>query len=339
MTGTRSERPAVGSEAQARGPKRWLLAVDRFQLRHRPLAFVYAVVKKFGDDGAGNLAALVAYYGFFSIFPLLLVMVTVLGIALRGDPQLQHRVVASALANFPVIGDQISRNVKSLSGSGLTLAIGIALTLWSGLGVVKAMQTAMETVWNVPYRRRPNFVGSTIRAVAMLAVLGVITLASALAGGVGAGAGGAWAVLGVAISFVLNVGLFALAFRILTTADVSWGTVAPGAVVGAVAWTILQAAGGYYVAHQLQGASSTYGTFAVVIGLLAWLYLGAQVTLFAAEVNVVRSRRLWPRSFVQPPSTEADVEALTAYAKQEERRDDEVVDVRLRGERQDRPAS
>jgi YihY family inner membrane protein len=339
MTDPRSEREAGGSEARARGPKRWLLAVDRFQLRHRPSAFVVAVVKKFGDDGAGNLAALVAYYGFFSIFPLLLVLVTVLGLALRGDPQLQHRVVASALSNFPVIGDQISRNVKSLSGSGLTLVIGIVLTLWSGLGVVKAMQTAMETVWNVPYRRRPNLLGSTVRALAMLVVLGVITVASALAGGVGAGSGGAWAVLGVAVSFALNVGLFLLAFRILTTADVSWSTVLPGAVIGAIAWTILQAAGGYYVGHQLQGASATYGTFAVVIGLLAWLHLGAQVTLFSAEVNVVRSRRLWPRSLVQPPFTDADVEALTRSAKQEERRDEEVVDVRVERERPGRPAS
>ena len=339
MSASRPERADDGSGARASGPNRWLRALDRLQLRHRPIAFAVAVVKKFGDDGAGNLAALVAYYGFFSIFPLLLVMVTVLGILLRGDPQLQDRIVSSALANFPVIGDQISRNVKSLSGSGLTLAIGVALTLWSGLGVVKAMQTAMETVWNVPYRERPNLVGSTLRAVAMLAVLGVITLASAFAGGVGAGSGGIWAVAGIAISLVLNFGLFALAFRILTTAEVSWGTVAPGAAVGAVAWTVLQAAGGYYVGHQLQGASSTYGAFAVVIGLLTWLYLGAQVTLLAAEVNVVRARRLWPRSIAQPPYTEADVEALTGYAKQEERRDDEVVDVRVRGERHDRPAS
>jgi uncharacterized BrkB/YihY/UPF0761 family membrane protein len=98
-------------------------------------------------------------------------------------------------------------------------------------------------------------------------------------------------------------------------------------VFAAIAWTILQALGGYYVSHQLQGASQTYGTFATVIGLMAWLYLGAQMTFFAAEINVVRRRRLWPRAIVQPPLTEADRRALTYYAKQEERRPEEEVDV------------
>jgi YihY family inner membrane protein len=292
-----------------RGPKAVLAAIDRFQLRHRPPAFVYAVIKKFGEDRAGDYAALVAYYGFFSIFPLLLVLVTILGMALRGNAALQRRVTDSALANFPVIGDQISRNLHALSGSGLTLAIGLLLTLWSGLGVVKALQNGMETVWNVPFRRRPNLVASTVRALLMLGVLGVITLASAVAGGVGAASGIGRATGGIALSLLLNASLFLLAFRILTTEDVSWGDVFAGAAVGAVAWTVLQAAGGYLVRHQIQGASATYGTFAIVIGLLAWLHLGAQMTLLAAEVNVVRKRRLWPRSLLHPAFTPAGVDA------------------------------
>jgi len=279
--------------------------VDGFLQRHPATAFPLAVFKKFGEDEAGNLAALIAYYGFFSLFPLLLVFVTVLGLVLRRNPDLQRTIVDSALANFPVIGTQISRNVRELSGSGLALGIGIALTLWSGLRVAKAMQSAMNTVWNVPYKRRPNFLFSTLRAVAMLAVLGVLTLVSAAAGGVGAGSSN-WllGILGIAISLVLNFALFMLAFRILTAADLSWADVWPGAAVGAVAWTALQAVGGFYVAHQLQGASEVYGTFALVIGLLAWIFLGAQVTLYAAEVNVVKKRHLWPRSIVQRPDTD-----------------------------------
>ena len=279
--------------------------VDGFLQRHPATAFPLAVFKKFGEDEAGNLAALIAYYGFFSLFPLLLVFVTILGLVLRGNPDLQRSIVDSALANFPIIGTQISRNVRTLSGSGLALGIGIALTLWSGLRVAKAMQSAMNTVWNVPYKHRPNFLFSTLRAVALLAVLGVLTLVSAAAGGVGAGSSN-WllGILGIAISLVLNFALFMLAFRILTAADLSWADVWPGAVVGAVAWTALQAVGGFYVAHQLQGASEVYGTFALVIGLLAWIFLGAQVTLYAAEVNVVKKRHLWPRSIVQRPDTD-----------------------------------
>ena len=303
---------------------------DRFHQRRRWLAFPYAVVKKFGDDEAGNLAALVAYYGFFSVFPLMLVFVTILGMVLRGNTGLQDSIVRSALAKFPVVGTQISNNIHSLTGSGLALGVGIALTLWAGLGVVKVMQTAMNTVWNVPYRYRPNFLRSTIRALIMLAVLGVITVASAAAGSVGAASHTWWRVaIGLLVSLLLNFVLFMLAFRVLTTENVSWGDVRPGAIIGAVAWTVLQALGGYYVAHQLRGASDTYGTLAAVIGLLAWIYLGAQVTLFAAEVNVVKKRRLWPRGIVQPPLTEADERALSDYAKQQERRPEERVDVTI----------
>src|SRR6266487_331566 len=130
--------------------------------------------------------------------------------------------------------------------------MAVCMTLWAGLGVVKVMQMAMNTVWNVPYRYRPNFLRSTIRALIMLAVLGVITVASAAAGSVGAASHTWWRVaIGLLVSVVLNFILFMLAFRVLTTENVSWGDVRPGAIIGAVAWTVLQALGGYYVAHQL----------------------------------------------------------------------------------------
>src|SRR6266508_4008689 len=134
------------------------------------IAFPYAVMKKFGDDQAGNLAALIAYYGFLSLFPLMLVLVTLLGMLLRDNPELQDAIRTSALANFPVIGEEISKNVHSLRGSGLALGIGLAVAVWAGLG-------------------RPNFWLSLRRAMLMLLVLGVITVASAAAASVGAGSG------------------------------------------------------------------------------------------------------------------------------------------------------
>jgi YihY family inner membrane protein len=312
--------------------------VDRAHQRRPWIAFPYAVVKKFGDDQAGNLAALISYYGFFSLFPLMLVLVTVLGMVLERNTEFREAIQRSALANFPVIGEEISRNVRTLEGNGLTLAIGIAIALWAGIGVVKAMQTAMNTIWNVKYRHRPNLAKTLLRAVVMLAVLGIITVASAAAGSVGAGNDDPLlSALWILVSLALNLVLFLLAFRILTTADVSWGDVFPGALIAAIAWTGLHALGGYLVRHQLEGASQTYGTFATVIGLLAWMYLGAQVTLLAAEVNVVRKRRLWPRAIVQPPLTEADERALTSYAEQEERRPEEHVRVRIDDTTERRP--
>jgi YihY family inner membrane protein len=304
-----------------------LRRLDRLQQRWRALAFPFAVVRKFGDDQAGSLAALVAYWGFFSLFPLLLVLVTMLGIVLRGHSALQRSILSSALTNFPVIGTDLQRSTHALSGhASLSLVIGIGLALWAGLGVVRAMENAMNTVWLVPFRRRPNFWISVGRAIVMLALLGVVTV---LAAGVAAVGGAShvwwWAAVGVLLSLLLNFGLFMLAFRILTTAEVSWSDVRVGAVVGAVAWTALQATGGYVVGHQLQHASATYGTFAIVVGLLGWMYIGAQLTLYAAELNVVRARRLWPRSLIQPPLTEADRRQLDSLAKVGERRKGQVV--------------
>ena len=158
--------------------ERLLRRADKQQQQRPWIAFPYAVMKKFGDDQAGNLAALIAYYGFLSLFPLMLVLVTLLGLLLRNNPELQDTIRTSALANFPVLGEQISNNVHSLRGSDLALGIGLALSLWAGLGVMKVLQTAMKAVWNVPYRHRPNFWLSLLRAMIMLLVLGVITIAS-----------------------------------------------------------------------------------------------------------------------------------------------------------------
>jgi len=278
--------------------------VDRLQERRPWIAFPYAVMKKFGDDDAGNLAALIAYYGFFSLFPLLLVFTAALGVLVRGNAALQDRLLHSALAGFPVIGTQIERNIGSLNaGSGLALLIGIAGTLWSGLAVVKATERALDAVWNVPRPARPNLVFSTLRSLLMLGVLGLIILVSTGVSGVASGSGTAWrAAAGVVVSLGMNFALFLLAFRVLTAADVSWSDVRPGAALAAGVWTALEATGGFIVGHQVKSANEVYGVFAIVIGLLAWLYLGAQVTLIAAEVNVVKKRKLWPRSLVEVAS-------------------------------------
>ena len=293
-----------------------LRRIDRAQQRHPWVAFPLAVVRKFGEDRAGDLAALVAYYGFFSLFPLMMVLVTLLGMALRGNPSLRHGIVSSVLRDFPLIGPQIARNIHSLSGHGLALVVGLAFLLWAGLGVVKATETAMNSVWNVPTEKRPGFARSTVRASLMLVAFGLTTVLSALLVTLAADSGSRWGwFLGVPASFGLNLLLFVLAFRILTTEDLSLADVRTGAIIGAAVWTALQTSGSYFVSHQLRGANNTYGAFALVIGLLSWIYLGAQLTLFAAEVNVVKKRHLWPRALLQPPFTGADVDALNGHVE------------------------
>jgi membrane protein len=285
---------------------RLVAALDAFQQRHRWLAFPVAVWRKFSDDRAGSLAALVAYYAFLSTFPLLLVLVTVLGMVLSGNEQLQQDVLNSALTEFPVIGDQLRANVHSLGRSGLGLAIGLLFTFFGARGVASAMQNAMNEVWGVPRHERPGFPASWLRSFALIAVIGLGIVVTTALSGVGAWRGhtflGTWGrVLVVAVSFVLNVGLFWLGLRTATAAPVSWRDLRVGALLSAVVWQALQFLGGYVVAHSLRHASALYGTFGVVLGLLAWFQLQAQLTLYAVEADVVRVRKLWPRSIVESP--------------------------------------
>jgi YihY family inner membrane protein len=311
------------------GLQRAARTIDRAQQRNTSLAFLYAVFKKYGDDQGGNLAALITYYGFLSLFPLLLAATTVLSIVLKNDPALQSRILGSALAQFPVIGTQIQHNVHSLPRSGLGLAVGIAVSVYGGLGVVRVTETAMNTVWNVPRKHWPNFLFSVARALLMLAVLGVVTIVAALLSGLAGGTSATTLVkiLVIAASLILNLIVFLAVFRILPSMDLTWRDVFPGAVAAAVVWTALQSLGGFLVAHQLEGSSELYGFFGIVLAMLAWLSIGAQVTLYAAEANAVRFNRLWPRGLVQPPLTRADRRALHRYAKQEERRPEETVSV------------
>ena len=305
-----------------------LHTLDRLQQRHRWLAFPAAVIKKFGDDEAGSMAALIAYYGFVSLFPLLLVLVTVLGFVLEGDQKTQDEVLHSTLSQFPIIGDQLQSNVHSLKGSVGALAIGVIGLLLGGLGIVGATQNAFQQVWHIPRKRRPNFLTWRLRGIGLLAVLGVLLVVSTVAAGyVTAQTAGTLAVLGgVLIALASNLLLFFAAFRFLSPDEIPTRDLLTGVVFAAVLWQILQHIGGYYVAHVVRHAQETSGLFAFVLGLLAWLYLGGQVTLIAAEINVVRARRLWPRSFTAP-LLDADRRALTSSAETEERVHEENVEV------------
>jgi YihY family inner membrane protein len=299
--------------------------VDDAQRRHPWSAVTVAVLKKFGDDRGGNWAALIAYYGFFSLFPLLLAFTTVLGFVVQGDPELQQRLVDSAIANFPIIGDQIRGNVEALQGSIPALVIGVVGAVWAGLAVVLTLQTAMNEVWDVPRRERPNFLKARLRALLALLALGVAIAVSSVLAGLGGSAGElpiplrALSLLG---TLAVNVALFAAAFRYLTVAEVRWRDVLPGAVAAGIAWMVLLALGSWLVTRQIQGAEQLYGFFAIVIGLLAWFSLGAQMMLLAAELNVVLARRLWPRSLSPPPLTEQDREVFAAQARAEAVRPD-----------------
>jgi membrane protein len=321
--------------------------IDAYQQRHRWLGLPLAVVYKFADDQGNLLAALITYYGFLSVFPLLLLMVTILGYLLQGDPELQREVLDSVLSRFPIIGDQIAQNISGLHGSKVAVAVGIAVSVYGGLGVAQATQAALNKVWGVPRGSRPNPLKARVRSVLMLMIAGaailLTTALSALTTAAEAYGGG----LGVAgrigtglLAVALNLVLFVFAFRLLTVRAVTIGHIRGGAVAAAVIWQLLQYGATFYLSRVLRTASS-YGTFALVLGMLAWIYLSALTVLLCAEANVVRAERLWPRSLLSPFTddvrlTRADQAAYRSYAVTERHKSAEHIDVTF-DDQPDRP--
>jgi membrane protein len=304
---------------------------DRLQRDRAWLAVPLATWKKFGDDQAGNLAALIAYYSFVSTFPLLLVFITILDLVVRGNERLRQRLLNSALSRYPGVGAELERSVHGLGQTGLALVIGLLFTLYGALGVAAAMQNALNSVWAVPQFRRPHFPWSMLRSLGIIAVIGpgliaTITLSS-LAGGTAHLGGIADRIAAAAVSLVLNIGLFWLGFRIATAAEIATRDLRLSAILSAFTWQVLQSIGGYFVGHQLANKSA-YGVFGIVLGLLAWFYLQAQITLYVVELNVVRARQLWPRSLTPPPLSAADMRAYQLYAEASQRRQELGIQVR-----------
>jgi membrane protein len=271
---------------------------DEFQQKRPALALPLGVVKKFGDDEGGSMVSLIAYRAFFSLFPLLLLMITILGFVLAGNDELRQEVVNGTLSQFPIIGNQLKGG--ELTGSGVALAIGIVGSVLAGVGVVLETESTFNRCWGVPKSAERGFVGSRLRAIVLLVVLGGLAVVSTVIGGLAAGGadilGAGGKVAGILVATVLNLFVFGVVFRLLTTDTVETRALIPGVVVATIGWEILQLLGGWYISHEVKNASAVYGTFALVIGLLAWIHLGAMFVVLGAETNVVRTRRLWPRS-------------------------------------------
>ena len=308
--------------------------VDNFQQRHGVLGFPFAVLQKFGNDQAGSKAALIAYYGLFAIFPLLMLFTTILGYVLHNDEQLRKDLVESALGSFPIIGPQLQSQVRTLTGSAFAVVIGGLLLLYGAIGLGLATQSAMNKVWNIPYVHWPSFPMRYLRGFVVLVLLAASTIGSTVLTGFATltSHDNVSRVLLLIGSLALNFGLILVAFMVMTAVRFRWRDVVLGAVLATVFWQTLQLIGSWYVGRELQHTTETYGFFGIVIVLLAWIYLGAQFFLLAAEINVVKRYRLWPRSITQPPLTAADRAVFKRLARMEVRRPEVEVDVEFRPE-------
>jgi YihY family inner membrane protein len=303
--------------------------IDAAQQRHRVPAFVFGVIKKYGDDNGGVLASNLAHSAFVTLFPLLLILVTVLVKVASGAASLRHEVEKAVAKQFPLVGDKLTGNVHALNRSSVaSLIIGLLVLVWGAAGLAQAGLFTMAQVWNLPGPARPGYLPRLGRAMLFLGVLGIGVIVSTLLTGLVSY--GHNIVITVMLAQVLaalcNVGLYLVSFRVLTPKGVPARNLVAGAVAGGIAWTVLQAIA-VPVVHHYTHSDTVYGLFAIVLVLLAWIYLGVQITVYAAEVNVVLTRRLWPRTIVQPPLAEADRASMAMQALQNQRREEQSVKV------------
>lgn len=307
--------------------------IDRFQRRYPASGFPLAVIYKFFDDQGGYLAALIAYYGFVSLFPLLLIFTTVLDVVLRNNPELRARIVDSALSQIPVIGSQLGES-GHLGGGVAGATIGVIGAVYGGLGVAVAIQNAMNIVWAVPRNDRPNPIRVRIRGAMLLSTVGTAIVGLTVVNGAAAAAdlGTASRILAIIGSVIVTAGVFTAAFMIGTARPVTVWQVLPGACAAALGWQVLQTFGGVYVLRVIRHASALNGVFAVVLGLLAFLYIAAFMVVMCLEFNAVRVDKLYPRSLLTPFTdnvilTDGDEAAYAAQARAQRSKGFQEIDV------------
>ncbi len=287
--------------------------VDAFQRRHPGVGFPIGVIYKFGEDQGPYLAALITYYGFLSLFPLLLLLTSVLGFVLDGHPELQQQILDSTLSQFPVIGDELA-DPRGLQGSIGAIIVGGLVALYGALGVAQAIQNTMNVTWSVPRHRRPNPIRSRLRSLLLIALVGIAIVATTILSGAGSNARafgvdvGRWStVAAIILSILVNVAVFIVTFRIFRPTTVRRRDVIPGAIVAAVIWQLLQFFGAVFVGNVVKDSTTTYGVFALVLGLFAWIFLAAVGVVIGSEVNVVRTKRLYPRALLTPFTDNVDL--------------------------------
>jgi YihY family inner membrane protein len=287
------------SEAGAGSPVGRLVdRADRLQKRHALTAFPFAVGKRYTEDHGGWLGATITYYGFFALVPLLLVFVTALTIALNDNPTLLNRILDAVWRQLPFVGDDIRESVKPITGNPWTIAVASLVTLWGASNVMRVCQDTMNQMWGIPLFERPHFAAKVARGIAVIGLLGLGLIGTAvitgltlgfqlpLVGAIATGVG----------TIVLNV-LIALAlFRLLIARTATWREHLPGAVLVGIGTYGLTLLGGVYIQRVVARASTLYGSFAAMVGVFAWIALIVQVVVIATLVNVVRVERLWPRS-------------------------------------------
>lgn len=285
--------------------------LDDFQRRHRFPAFIFAVIKKYGEDDAGRQAALLTYYAFLSLFPLLLILATLTEYISSSHSELQADIIRGATNYFPVLGTQLAAHVNTLQKSGLALAVGILFTLYGAHGVADAFQRGVQHLWKIPESQRPGFPKSTLKSLSILLIAGIGFVVASISVALAAAAGHGWVfrLLSIIINLIIWSGLFIMLLNISLPRHISFKETRAAALTSAVGLVLLQVLGGYLLSRELKHLDALYSYFALALGLLFWIYLQVQVMFYSLEIAAVRSHKLWPRGLDESRPTEADQRA------------------------------
>jgi YihY family inner membrane protein len=282
--------------------------LDRFQRKHTWTAFTYAVIKKYGEDEAGSQAALLTYYGFLSLFPLLLLMTTVTDRVIADNPHLRDTVLQSVTGYFPLLGNQLAGHVHALHRSGLALIVGVLFTFYGARGVAEAFRKSVQRIWRVPKPQRDTFPQSLFKSLLMLIVggLGFIVAAVLASLASAAGQGMIFRVLSVLLNMFILFWLFNFLLDFSLPSRLPIKQTQVGAAAAAIGLVVLQGVGGYLLGRELKNLDALYSYFALALGLMFWIYLQAQMLCYSMEIAYVHSRRLWPRAIDNSSPTEVD---------------------------------
>jgi YihY family inner membrane protein len=282
--------------------------LNRYQQRNRWLAFCYAVIKKYGEDNAGYQAALLTYYGFLALFPLLLVLTTLTDTTLARHPHLQATVLKGVSDYFPLLGNQLATHVHSLKRSGFALFAGVLFTLYGARGVANAFRNGVQHIWKIPKHDQDSFPESLFKSLALLIVGGLGFLAASISAGLAAAAGHGFLFRGLSITvnLIILFWLFTFLINFSLPRHVPLSQTRVGAIVAAIGLVILQLLGGYILAHELKSLDALYSYFALSLGILFWIYLQSKMLFYAVEISIVSSQKLWPRSLESSSLTAAD---------------------------------
>ncbi len=271
--------------------------VRRARARSRVADLVARTIEGYRNHRSGRNVALIAHFGFLSVFPLMLVFTTVLGFVLQNNQELLDSIVDSALAQLPFVGQQLSSDPSKLQGDGLILVFGLLVSLWAGMKAFVAVHRALDDIDEIPLDDRSNLFITRLRALFGILYIGGAQIGAAILASLAtvANMAGVSAALLTIGTVAINAGVLALSYRWLRTRSPRWRDIAPGAIGGGVAYTILQLLGVAIVGRAIARASPVYGNFAAVIGLLTWLSLHSMIAILGAEANAsliaIRARK------------------------------------------------